>query len=82
MSPRLKNITARSLIRALEKDGFILKRQKGSHRIYKHPDRGNWVSVPYHHSAQTLPTGFLHGLIEDAGWTDDDLIRLRLQRKG
>jgi len=82
MNPRLKNVTARSLIRALERDGFVFKRQKGSHRIYKHPDRGTWVSVPYHHSGRPLPKGTLHGLIGDAGWTDEDLIRLKLTRKG
>lgn len=45
MSPNQKNITAREFVRALERDGFIFKRQKGSHKIYKHPIRGNWVSV-------------------------------------
>ena len=81
MSPELKNITAREFIRALERDGFVFKRQKGSHKIYKHPERGNWVSVPYH-PGEAFTKGFLAGLIDDAGWSEDDLIRLKLIRKG
>jgi predicted RNA binding protein YcfA (HicA-like mRNA interferase family) len=80
MSPKLKNTTAIKFIRALERDGFIFKRQKGSHRIYKHPQRGNWVSVPYH-PGDTFTMGILNGLIDDAGWTKDDLIRLKLTRE-
>jgi predicted RNA binding protein YcfA (HicA-like mRNA interferase family) len=80
MSPKLKNITAREFVRALERDGFIFKRQKGSHKIYKHPESGNWVSVPYHPGG-TFTKGILGGLIDDAGWTEDDLVRLKLMRK-
>ncbi len=80
MSPNLKNITARGFVRALERDGFIFKRQKGSHKIYKHPIRGNWVSVPYHPGG-TFTKGTLDGLIDDAGWTEDDLVRLKLMKK-
>ena len=81
MSPQLRNITAVKFIRALERDGFVFKRQKGSHKIYKHLQRGNWVSVPCH-QGETFTKGILDGLIDDAGWNDDDLIRLKLMRKG
>jgi predicted RNA binding protein YcfA (HicA-like mRNA interferase family) len=33
---RLRNLTARELIRALGKDGFTLDRQTGSHQLYYH----------------------------------------------
>ncbi len=78
MSPKLKNVKVRRFIRALKRDGFVLKRQHGSHRIYVHPQKGRQVIVPYHHSGENIPIGLLHGLIEDAGWTKDDLIRLKL----
>jgi len=81
MSPKIKNVTAMKFIKALEKDGFIFKRQKGSHKIYKHPERGNWVSVPYHPN-EAFTKGILDGLISDTGWDDNDLIRLKLMRKG
>jgi len=84
MNPRLKNVTVRSFIRALEKDGFVLKRKsgKGSHRAYIHPVSGVRVRVPYHHSGEPLRPGTLHRLVKAVGWTDEDLIRLGLMRKG
>ncbi len=81
MSPALRNINARKFISALEKDGFILKRQHGSHRIYINPESGKQVVVPYHHAGESLRSGILNSLINDAGWTEEDLIRLGLKRK-
>lgn len=82
MSPKLKNVKVRSFIRALKKDGFAFKRQHGSHRIYAHPQKDRQVIVSYHHSGETIPIGLLYDLIEDAGWIEDDLIRLKLMREG
>ena len=83
MSPKAKNITARVLVRALEKDGYVFKRKtRGGHRIYKHPCTGRRVGVPYHHSGKSFCPGTLDALITAAGWNDDDLSRLGLNRKG
>ena len=72
-----RGITARYLVRALHKDGFLLKRTRGSHRIYRHPD-GRRVVVAYHRLSDTFPIGTLAAMIADAGWADDDLRRLGL----
>ena len=45
---RLRSLTPRRLIRALEQDNFFLKRQRGSHRRYAHTD-GRRVTVSFHH---------------------------------
>ncbi|MGH9788453.1 MAG: type II toxin-antitoxin system HicA family toxin [Candidatus Acidiferrales bacterium] len=42
---RLRSATARHLLRALLADGFTLRRQKGSHRHFFHPD-GRRVHYP------------------------------------
>ncbi len=34
----LRNTPVRRLIRALEHDGFVYRRAKGSQRVYRHPD--------------------------------------------
>ena len=73
-----RGITARDLIRALHKDGFALKRTRGSHRIYGHAD-GRRVVVAFHRMNDTFPIGTLRAMIADAGWTEDDLRRLGLQ---
>jgi predicted RNA binding protein YcfA (HicA-like mRNA interferase family) len=42
MSPidysKLRGLTARKPISALQRDGFIFSRQSGSHQVYYHPD--------------------------------------------
>ena len=47
MSQKLPSKTAREVIRALGRKGFVLERQSGSHAIYRHPD-GRWTTVPIH----------------------------------
>jgi predicted RNA binding protein YcfA (HicA-like mRNA interferase family) len=75
---RLRNLTARRLIKALEEDGFFLRRQKGSHRRFNHPD-GRRVTVTFHHSGDTFPIGMLRSMIErQAKWSETDLLRLDL----
>jgi predicted RNA binding protein YcfA (HicA-like mRNA interferase family) len=72
-----RNLTVRKLIAALSKDGFSLARTKGSHHLYIHPD-GRRVTVSYHHSGDTFPVGTLRQMIDDIGWTEEDLKRLDL----
>ena len=47
MNEKLPRVTADEIIRALEKTGFFLSRQSGSHKIYKNKE-GKRVTVPYH----------------------------------
>ena len=37
LPPQLRSITTRALCAALERDGFVLDRQRGSHRVYYNP---------------------------------------------
>jgi predicted RNA binding protein YcfA (HicA-like mRNA interferase family) len=75
---RLRSLTARELISALNRDGFSLRSQAGSHQRYRHPD-GRRVTVSFHRPGDTFPPKTLKRIIEDqAGWTEDDLKRLGL----
>ncbi|HEX3033650.1 MAG TPA: type II toxin-antitoxin system HicA family toxin [Thermodesulfobacteriota bacterium] len=75
---KLRNITAREIISALIKDGFVFDRQSGSHQHYRHPD-GRRVTVTLHRPGQTFPVKTLKAMIEyQAGWTKADLKRLKL----
>lgn len=60
---KIRGLTARKLISALEKDGFYLDHQSGSHRIYRHPD-GRRVTVSYHSGSQTFSPKILKSMIE------------------
>ncbi len=75
---KLKHLTVRKLITALERDGFQEWRRKGATRFYAHPD-GRTVTLHVHKPGQTLRIGTLKSILEkQARWTEEDLIRLKL----
>lgn len=75
---RLRSLTAREIVSALEADGFIIDRQKGSHRRYVHTD-GRAVTVSFHRPSDTFAFKTLRSMIDvQAQWSDADLRRLRL----
>lgn len=73
----LRGIAARDLVNALEREGFLLKRIRGSHRIYHHPD-GRRVVLAYHKLSDTLPIGTLKSIFVSAKRTEIEFQRLRL----
>jgi predicted RNA binding protein YcfA (HicA-like mRNA interferase family) len=78
---RLRNITAREMIGALIRDGFVLYNQRGSHQRYRHAD-GRRVTLTFHRAGDTFPIGTLRSMIElQAQWTEGDLRRLSLIRQ-
>jgi len=75
---QLRSLTARKLATALLADGFIFRRQRGSHRRYRHPD-GRCVTLTFHHAGDCFPLPTLRSIIgRQACWTDADLRRLGL----
>ncbi|CAN5827755.1 type II toxin-antitoxin system HicA family toxin [soil metagenome] len=59
----------RDVIRMLEEDGWELDRVRGSHRIFKHPDRQYRVVVagkPNH----DLSPGTWNNIQRQAGWRE------------
>ena len=63
------------IMRVLEKVGFRLVRQSGSHAIYRHPD-GRWTTVPVH-PGKDVAKGVLRKILKDAGLTIEEFERLR-----
>ncbi|MBI3327103.1 MAG: type II toxin-antitoxin system HicA family toxin [Nitrospinae bacterium] len=75
---RLRGLTARRIITALQRDGFILARRKGATRFFKYAD-GRRVTIHLHRPDQMLPIGTLQEIIEnEARWIEEDLRRLGL----
>ena len=72
-----RGISARQFIEALHEDGFQLQRSRGSHRVYRHRD-GRRIVVAFHSLSATFPIGTLKGMIQDVGWSEQDLKRLGL----
>ena len=71
---KLPRLTAREIIAVLEKCGFLLARQSGSHMIFKNAS-GRRATVPYH-AAKTLHPKVLKSILRDADLTAEDLTKL------
>jgi predicted RNA binding protein YcfA (HicA-like mRNA interferase family) len=69
--PKLPRLTAREIIGALERAGFSLARQSGSHMIYKN-SAGKRVTVPVH-ASKTLHPKVLKSILRDADLTVEKL---------
>jgi predicted RNA binding protein YcfA (HicA-like mRNA interferase family) len=75
---KLRAVNTRDIVGALDRDGFELRRQRGSHRRYGHAD-GRRLTLPYHSSGGTLVPKTLRSIVEDqARWDSDDLRQLGL----
>lgn len=59
---KLPLISAAQLARILEKAGFELRRQSGSHMLFFHPD-GRSTLVP-HHSGEKIDRGLLNKIVK------------------
>jgi predicted RNA binding protein YcfA (HicA-like mRNA interferase family) len=62
-------IKVRALLKTLSDDGWVLVRQRGSHRQLQHPTKPGTLTVPGHPS-DTLPTGTCRSVIARAKLED------------
>ena len=67
MTEKPPRVTAAETSRALERAGFLLARQSGSHKIYKNK-QGKRVTVPYH-TGRILHPKVLQSILRDANLT-------------
>lgn len=67
MMEKLPRVTAAEAVKVLERAGFLLVRQSGSHKIYKNKE-GKRATVPYH-TGRTLHPKVLQSILRDANIT-------------
>lgn len=65
----------RELIKKFGKAGYIIDRQKGSHVILYHPDKGRRLTIPMH--VREMPKGTLLSIIKQAGLTRKEFLKLK-----
>jgi predicted RNA binding protein YcfA (HicA-like mRNA interferase family) len=76
---QLKNLSADDLIRALEQDGWRRDpASKGATLGYIKGGSPNKRVVIHYHPRKTYGAGLLKALLDDIGWTEDDLKRLKV----
>jgi predicted RNA binding protein YcfA (HicA-like mRNA interferase family) len=78
VTPRQSVVSGQQLIKALEKDGWSVARQRGSHVRLKKPGRRYALVVPLH---KEIRKGTLGGILRDANLSNNDLQRLKRPRK-
>jgi len=71
---KISPLSGKELCSVLEKDGFKLARQTGSHRIYQKITEEGTITIPVPvHSNRPLKKGTLHNILKKAGITKEKL---------
>ncbi|MBD2361028.1 type II toxin-antitoxin system HicA family toxin [Anabaena minutissima FACHB-250] len=70
---KLPVISGAECVKALEKIGFIVDRQRGSHIILVREDPRTTISIPEH---KELDRGTLRGIIRQVGLSVDEFVEL------
>lgn len=66
-------LSGRQVRAALERIGFVLRRQRGSHMILRRDDPPARIVIPDH---KELRLGTLRRIIADAGLSTDEFVQL------
>lgn len=74
MPDKIPQIRPKELIKILEKSGFELRRQTGSHAVFRHPETKNMAIVPVH--AKDIKRGLLFGILRQAGISQEEFLKL------
>ena len=78
---QLKNLTADTLIRALQQDGWIRDpASKGAILAYIKSGSPNQRITIHYHPKKTYGPSLLKALLTDIGWNENDLKRLKLAK--
>jgi len=72
--PRLPTLKPREVIRALERIGFEIDHQTGSHVVMRRPGDNCRVVVPWHN--RDLGRGLTLQIIRSAGLSHDEFVEL------
>jgi predicted RNA binding protein YcfA (HicA-like mRNA interferase family) len=71
----LPGLSARKIVRALKRAGFIEDRQKGSHLMLIHPTTRARTVIPIH-AAKTIKKPLLRAILRDANLSVKDFVAL------
>jgi len=72
--PKIQPLSPHKLIKVLQKAGFRIIRQKGSHVIMMN-DRNIRIVIPVHPGKNVKP-GLIRAIIKEAGLSRQDFLRL------
>ena len=58
-------VRSKDLIRLVEREGWVLRRVRGSHHQFKHPTKPGLVTIP--HPKRDMPQGTVKNILRQAG---------------
>lgn len=73
--PNIPVVSARKLLKVLQKKGFKLHRTHGSHHVYIQSESQITLSIPVH-SGRNLGRGITLSILKDAQITQEDFCKL------
>jgi len=76
---KLPSLTGRQVVKVLQRAGFTVVRQKGSHAFLRHAD-GRSTVVPLH-AGETIGPGLLRKVLRDVKMSRDEFMELLRERK-
>jgi predicted RNA binding protein YcfA (HicA-like mRNA interferase family) len=72
---KLVPVSGKEFCKIVERAGFVLVRQKGSHRTYRHPD-GRVTRIPVHDN-ELLGKGLILAILEQTNLSRNEYDALR-----
>ncbi len=69
----MKTFKVSDIIKIIEKDGWYLDRQSGSHRQYKHKVKKGLVTISCHKLSKDVPMLTLKSIIKQAQINEENL---------
>lgn len=75
MSAKLPAVNGKQVIAALEKEGWYVKRVRGSHHVLRHSSIPDAIPVPVHGN-RPLKRGTLASILRAAGISRDEFVKL------
>jgi len=70
---KLPQITPKKLLKVFIKQGFMIKRQTGSHRVYHNFKSEKTTVVPFH--SKDIPQGTLRSIIKQTGLNENIFLK-------
>ena len=67
------SLKPRQVEKVLLSNGFVIKRQTGSHRIYFKLKKSDLVIVPFH--SKDIPRGTLRSIIKKSGLEEEEFVK-------
>jgi predicted RNA binding protein YcfA (HicA-like mRNA interferase family) len=74
VNPRLPSLRPAQVVRALERAGWTIDRQRGSHVSLNKPGVDHIITVPL--GRRDMARGTLSDIIKDSGLTQDEFLKL------